>query len=160
MEAKKTEQAAAGAGTVRPHVVRSFTLRNLAKNRARSIVTIVGIALSCALLAAVLLCVSSLVAYMRDVELVRDGAWMASVTTTDEDAIARARSEERVSCLTDLVYVGQMRSFDSSKEDPADALAAQLQIQAIDSNLAQLCTIQLSDGRLPQNSHEIVLNKK
>ena len=35
MEAKKTEQAAGGAGGVRPHVVRSFTLRNLDKNRAR-----------------------------------------------------------------------------------------------------------------------------
>ena len=92
MEAKKTEQATAGA--VRPHVVRSFTLRNLAKNRARSIVTIVGIALSCALLTAVLLCVSSLTAYMRDVELARDGAWMARVTTTDQDAIAQARSDE------------------------------------------------------------------
>ena len=160
MEAKKTEQAAGGAGGVRPHVVRSFTLRNLAKNRARSIVTIVGIALSCALLAAVLLCVSSLTAYMRDVELARDGAWMASVTTTDEDAIAQARSDGQVSGLTDLTYVGQMQSFDSSKEDPADAVSAQLQIQAIDDSLTQLCTIQLSDGRLPQNSHEIVLNKK
>lgn len=160
MEAKKTEQAATGAGAVRPHVVRSFTLRNLAKNRARSIVTIVGIALSCALLAAVLLCVSSLTAYMRDVELARDGAWMASVTTTDDDAIAQARSDGRVSGLTDLTYVGQMQSFDAGKEDPTDAVAAQLQIQAIDSNLTQLCTIQLCDGRLPQNSHEIVLNKK
>ena len=160
MEAKKTEQAATGAGAVRPHVVRSFTLRNLAKNRARSIVTIMGIALSCALLAAVLLCVSSLTAYMRDVELARDGAWMASVTTTDEDAIAQARSDGRVSGLTDLTYVGQMQSFDAGKEDPTDAVAAQLQIQAIDSNLTQLCTIQLCDGRLPQNSHEIVLNKK
>ena len=160
MEAKKTEQAATGSGAVRPHVVRSFTLRNLAKNRARSIVTIVGIALSCALLAAVLLCVSSLTAYMRDVELARDGAWMASVTTTDDDAIAQARSDGRVSGLTDLTYVGQMQSFDAGKEDPTDAVAAQLQIQAIDSNLTQLCTIQLCDGRLPQNSHEIVLNKK
>lgn len=160
MEAKKTEQAATGAGAVRPHVVRSFTLRNLAKNRARSIVTIVGIALSCALLAAVLLCVSSLTAYMRDVELARDGAWMARVTTTDEDAIARARSDGQVSGLTDLTYVGQMQSFDAGKEDPIDAVAARLQIQAIDSDLTQLCTIQLCDGRLPQNSHEIVLNKK
>ncbi len=160
MEAKKTEQAAGGAGGVRPHVVRSFTLRNLAKNRARSIVTIVGIALSCALLTAVLLCVSSLTAYMRDVELARDGAWMARVTTTDQDAIAQARSDEQVSGLTDLTYVGQMQSFDSSKEDPADAVSAQLQIQAIDDSLMQLCTIQLCDGRLPQNSHEIVLNKK
>lgn len=160
MEAKKTEQAATGAGAVRPHVVRSFTLRNLVKNRARSIVTIVGIALSCALLAAVLLCVSSLTAYMRDVELARDGAWMARVTTTDEGAIAQARSDEQVSGLTDLTYVGQMQSFDAGKEDPTDAVAAQLQIQAIDSNLTQLCTIQLCDGRLPQNSHEIVLNKK
>ena len=160
MEAKKTEQAAGGAGGVRPHVVRSFTLRNLAKNRARSIVTIVGIALSCALLAAVLLCVSSLTAYMRDVELARDGAWMARVTTTDEGAIAQARSDEQVSGLTDLTYVGQMQSFDAGKEDPTDAVAAQLQIQAIDSDLTQLCTIQLCDGRLPQNSREIVLNKK
>ena len=160
MGSKKTEQAAAGAGTVRPHVVRSFTLRNLVKNRARSIVTIVGIALSCALLAAVLLCVSSLTAYMRDVELARDGAWMARVTTTDEGAIAQARSDEQVSGLTDLTYVGQMQSFDAGKEDPTDAVAAQLQIQAIDSDLTQLCTIQLCDGRLPQNSREIVLNKK
>ena len=160
MEAKKTEQATGGAGGVRPHVVRSFTLRNLAKNRARSIVTIVGIALSCALLAAVLLCVSSLTAYMRDVELARDGAWMASVTTTDEDAIDKARADRQVSGLTDLTYVGQMQSFDSSKEDPVDAVSARLLIQAIDDSLTQLCTIQLSDGRLPQNSHEIVLNKK
>ena len=160
MEAKKTEQATAGAGAVRPHVVRSFTLRNLAKNRARSIVTIVGIVLSCALLAAVLLCVSSLTAYMRDVELARDGAWMASVTTTDEDAIDKARADRQVSGLTDLTYVGQMQSFDSSKEDPVDAVSARLLIQAIDDSLTQLCTIQLSDGRLPQNSHEIVLNKK
>ncbi len=160
MGAEKSPRATGGAGGVRPHVVRSFTLRNLAKNRARSIVTIVGIALSCALLAAVLLCVSSLTAYMRDVELARDGAWMASVTTTDEDAIDKARADGQVSGLTDLTHVGQMQSFDSSKEDPADAVSAQLQIQAIDDSLTQLCTIQLSDGRLPQNSHEIVLNKK
>lgn len=85
---------------------------------------------------------------------------MASVTTTDEDAIDKARADRQVSGLTDLTHVGQMQSFDSSKEDPADAVSAQLQIQAIDDSLTQLCTIQLSDGRLPQNSHEIVLNKK
>lgn len=140
----------------RPHVVRSFTLRGLVKNRARSIVTIVGIALSCALLTAVLLCVGSLTSYLRDSEVAREGSWIADVATTDGAAVDAARADGRVSALSDLVYVGQLPSY-SADEDPADAVAGQLGVQAVDSSLLDVCTLPLTEGRLPQNSHEVVL---
>ena len=88
------------AGRVHPHVIRSFTLRNLVKNRARSIVNIIGIALSCALLTAVMLSVGSLISYMRDSEVAYDGAWLASAMTTDEGAI-EALFPERVLLMPD-----------------------------------------------------------
>ena len=149
---------AAAGGHIHPHVIRSFTLRNLVKNRARSIVTIIGIALSCALLTAVMLSVGSLTSYMRDSEVAYDGAWLASATTTDEDAIEAARADANVAALTDVTYVGQLASYDPEKEGPSEAVAWQLKVEAMDANLTQLCALGLSEGRLPQNSHEIVLD--
>ena len=50
------------------HVIRSFTLRTLRKNRTRTVVTIAGIALSAALLTAVLTVLSSLTSFLYEQE--------------------------------------------------------------------------------------------
>ncbi len=157
-----------GRPGVRPHVIRSLTLRNLSKNRMRTVVTVIGVALSCALLCAVLVSVNSFVTLLRDFEVTGSGAWHAGVETTDGSAIAAARENAQVAGLTDVTYVGQLQSWtpqagsDAEETDAEDAeaspVAAQLTVQALDASFADLRALHLSDGRLPQNSHEIVLS--
>ena len=154
---------------VRPHVIRSLTLRNLSKNRMRSAVTVIGVALSCALLCAVLVSVNSFITLLRDLEVAGSGAWHASVETTDASAIASARENAQVADLTDLTYVGQLQSWapqedgdteadDADEDDAEEPVAAQVTVQALDASFEDLCALHLSEGRLPKNSHEIVLS--
>ena len=154
---------------VRQHVMRSLTLRNLRQNRLRTAVTVIGVALSCALLCAVLVSVNSFLTYMGDSMRVADGDWMASTQTTDEAAIAAARQNSQVTSLADITYVGQLQSFwpqvdaaedvKGARREASDAVAAQLTIQAVGSDLTPACAVHLSEGRMPQNSHEIVLSR-
>lgn len=186
----------------RPHVMRSLTLRNLTKNRMRTAVTVFGVALSCALLCAVLVSVNSFMTYLYDYEVANAGSWHASVETTDASAVASARENAQVADLTDITYVGQLQSWkpaegdadasDSSASEASSSatssaatasssstsdlddsrngasstssssestpVAAQLTVQAIASNYEPVCVLHLTQGRLPQNSHEIVLS--
>ena len=88
------------------HVTRSFTLRTLCKNRVRTVVTILGVALSAALLTAVLTTLSSLTSFLYDQETAQQGAWHASVYTTDGQAIENARADSRIGNLSVMTDVG------------------------------------------------------
>ena len=135
------------------HVTRSFTLRALRKNRVRTAVTILGIALSAALLTAVLTTLSSLASFLYDQEASQQGAWHASVSTTDDQAIENARADSRIGDLSVMTDVGYAHLGEAEARNYGHYVA----VQAIDGDAEQLCSLPLSEGRLPQNSHEIVL---
>ena len=68
-----------------------FTLRSLAKNRVRTAVTVVGIALSTALLAAVLTSVGSMQAALMERTMATEGSWhvfSSELSATAVDALA------------------------------------------------------------------------
>ena len=135
------------------HVTLSFTLRTLRKNRVRTAVTILGIALSAALLTAVLTTLSSLASFLYDQEASQQGAWHASVSTTDDQAIENARADTRSGDLSVMTDVGYAHLSEAEARNYGHYVA----VQAIDGDAEQLCSLPLSEGRLPQNSHEIVL---
>ena len=135
------------------HVTLSFTLRTLRKNRVRTAVTILGIALSAALLTAVLTTLSSLASFLYDQEASQQGAWHASVSTTDDQAIENARADTRIGDLSVMTDVGYAHLSEAEARNYGHYVA----VQAIDGDAEQLCSLPLSEGRLPQNSHEIVL---
>ena len=135
------------------HVTRSFTLRTLCKNRVRTVVTILGVALSAALLTAVLTTLSSLTSFLYDQETAQQGAWHASVYTTDGQAIENARADSRIGNLSVMTDVGYAHLGEAEARNYGNYVA----VQAIDGDAEQLCSLPLSEGRLPQNSHEIVL---
>lgn len=136
------------------HVIRSFTLRTLRKNRTRTVVTIAGIALSAALLTAVLTVLSSLTSFLYEQEAAAQGPWHASAPAASERAIENARADARIGDLSVVTDVGFARPGD------ADALTygQYLAVQAIDADFDKLCVMPLSEGRMPENSHEIVLH--
>ena len=52
-----------------------FTLRTLKKNKMRTLVTIIGIALSVAMFTSVTSIIVSFQQYLMNMEIVRDGTW-------------------------------------------------------------------------------------
>lgn len=171
MAQKNVERRAPGAHAAaapRRGVLASFTLRTLAKNRARTVVTIIGIALATGLLAAVFTSMTSLAAALRGQVSTERGIWQIEYPSlTDQqlstiesgldghlDRLATARdlgacalSEENASVLGPALNVQTMPAEDASAGVHAKG----------DGQYAVKKAPELESGRAPSAPGEIVL---
>lgn len=134
-------------------ITRAFTLRTLAKNRVRTAVTIVGIALSAALLTAIFTSLSSLNSFLYNQEIALNGAWQASATTADLSVVEAAEANPQIGDSSTLTELGTA----ALPFDAAQTYGSYLTLRAIDDNYLNLGALELTEGRLPENSNEIVL---
>lgn len=171
MAQKNVERRAPGAhAAAAPHrgVLASFTLRTLAKNRARTVVTIIGIALATGLLAAVFTSMTSLAAALRGQVSAERGVWQIEYPSlTNEqlgtleggldghlDRLATARdlgacalSEENANAFSIALNVQTMPAEDTSAGAHAKG----------DGQYAVKKDPKLESGRAPSAPGEIVL---
>lgn len=85
------------------NILRKLTLNYLKLNKKRTIVTIIGIILSGAMITAVATLAVSFQGFMLDVEISRDGAWEAcfkDVKTEDIGSIANDRRFTNVMAMS------------------------------------------------------------
>lgn len=139
-----------------------FTVRTLAKNRVRTAVTVAGIALSTALLAAVLTSVASVQAGLCERTLATEGSWHvfspdvaaqgveALAASDDAGDVATFRelgsaalSDEDARYLGDFVAVKTLPTVVKGSAEPGGAPLAMMP--------------ELAEGRLPQTADEIIL---
>ncbi len=165
----------------------AFTLRSLAKNRVRTLVTVLGIALAAALLTAVLTSVASANHYLQRVEEETDGTWIAAIVSDDPTMIERAEAEPNIPdftiAQTDLASLserpltrdtegvpstddaGASTASDASTSNaPASALADDINqvtgiipLMRFTGDYPTICGIFASEGRLPENDGEVLL---
>ena len=171
MAQKNLERRAPGAHAAtapRRGVLASFTLRTLAKNRARTVVTIIGIALATGLLAAVFTSMTSLAVALRGQVSAERGVWQVEYPSlTDEqlgtieggldghlDRLATARdlgacalSEENANVLGTALNVQTM---------PAENASAGAHAKG-DGQYVVKKAPELESGRAPSAPGEIVL---
>lgn len=83
-----------------------FTLRTLARNRVRTAVTVIGIALSAALLAAVLTSVASVQAGMLERTRATEGSWHVFSSEVPASAVDALAESDRVSGLATFAKGG------------------------------------------------------
>ena len=69
-------------------VMTNFTVRSLAKNRVRTIVSVVGIALSCALITAIFTTLTSLNAGLYQRTLESEGSWQIYASNVSDESLA------------------------------------------------------------------------
>lgn len=142
--------------TPRGGVFWRFAVRSLKLNRSRSIVSVIGIALSCALITAIFTSVVTLYQGLLKAEIVTEGTWQIELVDASDADLASLRSDPRIERIYERVSYGDALmpvSFEgywgrylSVHEWPtADAVG----------NLKPLPAI--AEGREPQAPDEIVL---
>lgn len=142
--------------TPRGGVFWRFAVRSLKLNRSRSIVSVIGIALSCALITAIFTSVVTLYQGLLKAEIVTEGTWQIELVDASDADLASLRSDPRIERIYERVSYGDALmpvSFEgywgrylSVHEWPtADAVGDLKPLPAI------------AEGREPQSPDEIVL---
>lgn len=135
----------------------NFTVKSLRANKVRTLVTIAGVALAAALLTAVLTTYVSLNDYLYRSEAHLAGTWMACVEADGSSAlderVADAQADPQVAGTAILRDVG----FAALTADQQNTQGTYLAIRSIEGDVGDICGIAPSEGRLPENDHEIML---
>ena len=131
------------------NIFHQFTLASLKKNRVRTLVTVIGIVLSMALMTAVIEGANSGLAYLFRREIAQTGAFhgfWCEVSPNDVSSLA-AQKEIKKTAVT--------RRVGYAKTDIRTA--RYLRIEAMGEGLTELLSVRLTAGRLPENGRELIL---
>lgn len=133
------------------NILNKLTVNYLKMNKKRTIVTIIGIILSGAMITAVATLAVSFQRFMLDVEIGYDGAWDAYFKEVKIEDVDTIRNDKRFSDVMIMSKVGMAENKYSNDEF--------LYIKAYDSSALKNMKVKLIEGRLPENENEIVLSK-
>lgn len=135
-------------------VFSKITLRTMKQSRMRTAVTIIGVVLSTAMITAVTTFGQSFLGFLRDYSLTHDGNWYGVAEYVSDEQLEEIRSDSQVEMAASSDILGYAM-FDAltSEEIPY------LYIQSFSRELLDIYPIQLEEGRLPENEHEVVISQ-
>ena len=135
------------------NILHTFTRRALKKNRMRTLVTIIGIVLSMALLTAVIEGAYSGLVYMRGVTTEGTGDWHAYFSGLDE---ATAQSVKEQEFVKDVVTTWRLVGYEA-QEPETDRQP--IFVDALEGD-SPLIASRIKEGRMPENEHELILSSR
>lgn len=134
------------------NVLNKVTLQSLKKNRIRTIVTIIGIILSAAMICAVTTSVSSMQNYLLQYAIYNNGNWHGM---TEGATLQNYRDITSSDEVENAVY-GQLIGY--AKIDSQNEEKPYLYVIGGDTeNFFSVLPVHLTSGELPKNSSEIIL---
>ena len=123
------------------------------KNKSRTIVTIIGILLSTAMVTAVIQAANSGLEYLKRVEIDENGAYHALFRNIDAPEIDTLLQTGLVEDMTAWQEVGWSMIGSTNEDKPF------LLIEAVPDDLEDFVAVHLLSGRFPENDSEILLPK-
>lgn len=133
------------------NILNKITTSYLKLNKKRTIVTIIGIILSGAMITAVATLAVSFQSFMLDAEISYDGAWEGYFKDVNIEEINTIQKDTRFKDTMIMAPIGMTKNAYSDDEF--------LYIKAYDTLALKNMKVRLIEGRLPQNENEIVLSK-
>lgn len=133
-------------------IFRKYTLKSLAKNRTRTLVTIIGIILSAAMFSAVTTFVASLQSYMLNTIVAEEGSWLGKIGQLPQDKLHSLEQDHEVSQVMYLENIGYAPLENCLNKDKP-----YLFVGAYNQSFADNMPINLTSGRMPSNSSEVIL---
>lgn len=134
------------------NIINKVTLKTLGKNKVRTLVTIIGIILSVSMFTAVTTCISSFQNFLLETEIRREGDWYGVAYSISAQKLDEIKNDSRVNQTTSLQNIGY-----ASLEDSQNEYKPYLFIGGMDTIFTDKMPVNLIEGRLPQNSTEIIL---
>ncbi len=134
------------------NILNTFTIKNLKKSRRRTIVTIIGIMLSTALIMAVTTFVSSFQQFMIDYSVYNNGNYFIGVQNADSALTQEILGNDRYSDFSMAKSIGYTLAKDCENE-----YKPYIYIMGVDDAFIENMPVHLVSGRLPANDREIIL---
>lgn len=134
------------------NVLNKVTLESLKKNRTRTLVTIIGIILSAAMLTAVTTFIASLQGYMADAVAAQMGSWHIVLDDVTASGYETVKSDKEASSSALMKNYGY-----SAVDGSSSAWKKYVFICGFSDELYKLLPVYLTSGRLPENDGEIVI---
>ncbi len=137
------------------NIVNKLTLRQMMKNKRRTLVTMIGVIISVAMVSAVAIIATSFMDVLQRESIESNGNWHVQYNDVNEEQMKDLRADEQTetSFLSrDVGYADLPGS--ENKEKPY------LFLKQFDDKGFELYPIKLTEGRLPENDQEIILTKQ
>lgn len=134
------------------NIFKQFTKRSLKENKTRTLVTIIGIILSVAMFTATIEAFVTVQDYLINYAEMYNGKYHVGFYDVEYDDISIISEDERVEKYTFVQEIGYAEIGSSNEYKPY------LYIAGIPSDFTDIMPIHLTEGRLPQNSNEIVVS--
>ena len=134
------------------NIMNRVTWNTMRKNRVRTIVTIIGIVLSTAMFAAVLTLCTTFYKFMLDTEKAESGSYHIHALNMRGADIKTLRNDERLeyAALTEVMGYAVFEGQSGAKP--------YLCLLAADDAFLDNMPVDIMEGRLPENSSEVVLS--
>lgn len=134
------------------NIFNKIALQGLKKNRTRTLVTIVGVALSAALITAVAAFALSLQTYMVNGAIMKYGDWHVAFPDVDASFVQEQAADNRVANIAAFENIGYAALKDGQNPDKPYLFIAGFNKQAFST-----LPVELLSGRLPENGSEILV---
>lgn len=129
----------------------SYSLKSLKKNRARTIVTIIGIMMSAGLITALATLGSSMYRYMQEGYIAKSGDWHIGITGADKQEVEDICGEPGVENPFRAISIGY------ADVDTKDPDRPYLYLKGVEPDYFDHMPLSLTEGRLPEKEGEILL---
>lgn len=133
------------------NIMNRVTWKSMWKNRTRTIVTIIGVVLSAALFTAVTTAVYSLWDFIVRGYEYESGDFFVSFDYATDEQYADAKEDDAVKSVAALKIIGYASQYD--RISPSGTY----EIGAMGENFLKQMSVPLVEGRLPENSREILI---
>lgn len=134
------------------NIFKQFTNRSLIENKTRTIVTIIGIILSVAMFTATIEAFVTVQNYLVNYAEMYNGKYHVGFYDIKTDDVSKITEDERVAKHTYIQDIGYAEIGSSNKDKPY------LYIAGVPADFTDVMPIHLTEGRLPENSSEIVIS--
>lgn len=133
-------------------IFQKIVLRGLHKNRTRTVVTVIGVALAALLLTAITTFAVSLQDYMVRGAEEKYGNWQVELPAADETQVQAQQQNTQVTKTTVYTNIGYAKLANGKNPDKPYLFVA-----AFDDTCYQTLPVHLLSGRLPQNDTEVLI---
>lgn len=134
------------------NILHRYTLKTLRQNRVRTLVTIIGIVLSVAMLTAVTTSITSLQNYLLKIIIQTDGGWHGRIMALDK------AGQDSLTAEAGVTKTAFLHSFGYAElENVKTGEKPYLFIGGMNEAFSELLPMYLLEGRMPQTEGEILV---